>query len=226
MSENEAVLDDLDAFSGENDDILPPLPGKKSRKPPVRKGNNKHLAAEKKPSGKLPAALEEGTRAYAIAEMIKNGMSVQEIKTTYGLSKAAINQVMNEAVQSLQEDAAPIILNYVVITVTRLESMIALIFDKLLDNEGFPNDGTFERVQSLMRQQQEVIAILAPKKGDQGNRNVNIFSQTIIGGGTLYETAVRDINQKLLGGGVSDRETEISDLDDPFGSNGIIYPGD
>ncbi|MEP7290689.1 MAG: hypothetical protein ABI835_02850, partial [Chloroflexota bacterium] len=168
---------------------------------------------------KIPVLLDEGTRAYNIAQMLRQGKSVHEIAEKYGIENTDVNKLIRQGLTALAEDAAPIILNWSVINMTRLEAMIAKLYDNLLDAEDHPNDSVFARIQSLIAQEKEIVTMLMA--GSKSKDLIGDLSETMRIDGKLYEegnVALHQQNEQ----GVVEREVPIADLDNPF-PDGIFY---
>lgn len=184
---------------------------KKQRKPPVRKGNNKLLATEKKPSGDLPAMVEDGTRAWTIATELRAGTSLHDISEKYGISMQMIRDTMAAAISEIYEEAGPISLNYAMITITRLEYMINTLWKKLVkEADGIPNDTLYARLQSLFEQQARVYTLI-PRQ----NNPDQVFEATISSNSSLYKQGNKDMNDMRIG---SEPKIAAPDLDNVFAS--------
>lgn len=208
----------------ENIDKIEEIVLKKQRKPRARKGNNPLLAAEKKAEPGIPELVSEGTRAYEIAKMIEKGMTVHQIAEKYGFDEATIKRTMALAVEKIHEAAAPIIMNWVAVTINRTEHMLSKLYDQLTDRNDRINDTIYDRMQKIIDQQQRVLELLVKKSGkeDKSGDTYN-FNQTIVTSSPLYKEGNQAIGQ-FRAGSQPDREAEISDLDNPFGGDVIVYP--
>lgn len=208
MAKKLDVIDDLDLEITST--VAPKLDGRtaKAKQEEFRKKNATDV---------LPALLDEGTRVYQIAEMLKSGKSVHEIATFYGIPDASVIRLIRAAVARIYEDAAPIILNYVALSMMRTEHMIDTLWDKLLDGDGNPNDSVYARLQNLIDQQQRIIKTMS----GGSSADSSAFKETLASHSKLYEEATKALNDKYQGGFI-EREEGISDMDDVL-DGGVIY---
>lgn len=209
MPDEENLIDKLMAEYNDGD----------QKKPRSRKGNNPARKGEKKASKDIPAIVDEGTRIWRIAQEIKHGKSLHEISVDQKLDEKEMKAMLNRSLLSVYDEVAPVFLNYIWITMARLEETMGKLWDKMFDDQGNPNDTVIARYQSLARQQRELIEMANPK-GGKGSQTP-AFNETLLGDSPLYDEGKSAMSQTYRDEQVA-REDSIGDLDNAFGADAII----
>lgn len=172
----------------------------KPKKMRPRKGNNKARATMKNPDKGISAMVQDGTMAYEAAQALKRGISMAEIAEKYGIKEERLKIVLTEAIDQIQKDVAPILLNYVYMTFSRYELLLQMLFKNLEYDNGSINLDIEERIRTILKEEKEVLMMTMPKEGV----NPNSFSVTIQSSSPLYKEAnIAIVESRKASGGES-----------------------
>lgn len=211
---NDALIDSLIAQYNN------PETPKKPKGPKKRKGLSAVKAKEKQPSGDVPSLVEEGTRAYNIAQAIVQGKELPEIALEYGLTEQNIKATITKAMEEVFEETAPIFANFAMISMNRMERIVEKLLPKMFDEDGHEDGDVIELYRKIYGDQKELVMMITGA-GKKRPPELPEMGSTMSSGSRLYEESM-DALRSRKNGNRPMRESDISDLDDLFENNGII----
>lgn len=183
---------------------------KKQRGRP-RKGTNRELAATKVPSGDKPAALEEGTRAYRVSQLLLEGNSIEQVAEILSINRANVMQIVRNSLGEMYESAGTILLNWVTLSILRTEEMQRMLWESIKDDDGKIQLSVLTSIRDNLRLQKEIVGLFASTMAKE--KAVGEINSTLPASSKLYHQGVIELNKKYQDGGTT-RPAEIVVLDD------------
>lgn len=210
------------------DELMAEAAKKPQRKAPPRKGNDPNKAAAKPQSKRsrpdLPEILDESTRAYQVAALLRDGYTIQEVCNELNLSEVSAKEIISQGMARAHEMAADIFMNWFSLEILRTNRLMCQLSTRLFDEDGNMSVAAMDQYRAEREFMRRVIDMMT-KSARGSDENANKFRETMPRNSPLYDEANGAIGARIRNGAEPERSEDIASLDNLLG-DGIIYPHD
>ena len=209
------------------DELMAEAAKKPARKIPPRKGNDPNKATAKPVAKRsrpdLPEILDDSTRAYQVAALLRDGYTIKEVCDELNLSEVSAKEIIAQGMARAHDMAADIFMNWFSLELLRTNRLMRQISKKLFDEDDNMNVAAMEQYRAEREFMRRVIDMMT--KSARNSDDSNKFKETMPRNSPLYEEANASIGARIREGAEPDRPSEIAGLDNLL-TDGIVYQYD